>query len=144
MRRAALAQFGWQCDEAADRWIPTAPWKISEGDANLPWVRPRRCLGGTKTVTDTESLGTREHRFFSGPCYTVVLTARSDNVPGRTRVASLGTCTAQANFEGGDGSAGEVTGVSQLDYGARYSVDGADTHNSSGSVRLGSGKTINY
>ena len=29
MRRAALAQFGWHRDEAADRWIPKAPWEVS-------------------------------------------------------------------------------------------------------------------
>ena len=29
MRRAALAQFGWQRDKARDRWIPKAPWQIS-------------------------------------------------------------------------------------------------------------------
>ena len=29
MRRAALAQFGWRRDEAADRWIPKAPWEVS-------------------------------------------------------------------------------------------------------------------
>ena len=34
MRRAALAQFGWQRDEAADRRIPKAPWEISGRDAD--------------------------------------------------------------------------------------------------------------
>ena len=34
MRRAALAQFGWRRDEAADRWIPKAPWEISGRDAD--------------------------------------------------------------------------------------------------------------
>ena len=29
MRRAALAQFGWRREEAADHWIPKAPWQIS-------------------------------------------------------------------------------------------------------------------
>lgn len=29
MRRAALAQFGWRKDEAAERWIPEAPREIS-------------------------------------------------------------------------------------------------------------------
>lgn len=57
--------------------------------------RPRRCLDGTKTVMDTESLETREHRFPSGPCYTAGATAiraaRDNNVPGRTRAASPST-----------------------------------------------------
>ena len=34
MRRAALAQFGWQQDEATKRWIPKAPWEISGRDAD--------------------------------------------------------------------------------------------------------------
>ena len=34
MRRAALAQFGWRRDEAADRSIPLAPWEISGRDVN--------------------------------------------------------------------------------------------------------------
>ena len=34
MRRAALAQFGWQRDEAAGRSIPLAPWEVSGRDAN--------------------------------------------------------------------------------------------------------------
>ncbi len=34
LRRAALAQFGWRRDEAADRWIPQAPWEISGRDAD--------------------------------------------------------------------------------------------------------------
>ena len=34
MRRAALAQFGWQRDEATDRWIPKAPWQVSGRDAD--------------------------------------------------------------------------------------------------------------
>ena len=34
MRRAALAQFGWQRDEAADRWIPKAPSEISGRDTD--------------------------------------------------------------------------------------------------------------
>ena len=34
MRRAALAQFGWQRDDAADRRIPKAPWEISGRDAD--------------------------------------------------------------------------------------------------------------
>lgn len=33
MRRAALAQFGWRRDEAADRWIPNAPPDVSGRDA---------------------------------------------------------------------------------------------------------------
>ena len=33
MRRAALAQFGWRRDKAADRPIPLAPWEISGRDA---------------------------------------------------------------------------------------------------------------
>ena len=34
MRRAALAQFGWQRDEAKDRRIPLAPWEISGRNAD--------------------------------------------------------------------------------------------------------------
>ena len=34
MRRAALAQFGWRRDEAADRWVPGAPSQISGRDAD--------------------------------------------------------------------------------------------------------------
>lgn len=34
MRRAALAQFGWRRDEAADRWIPSAPSEISGRDTD--------------------------------------------------------------------------------------------------------------
>lgn len=34
MRRAALAQFGWGREQAADRWIPKAPWQISGRDVD--------------------------------------------------------------------------------------------------------------
>ena len=34
MRRAALAQFGWQRNEASGRSIPLAPWEVSGRDAN--------------------------------------------------------------------------------------------------------------
>ena len=39
MRRAALAQFGWRRDEAADRSIPLAPWEISGRDADGKLLR---------------------------------------------------------------------------------------------------------
>ncbi len=42
MRRAALSKFGWDRDEALDRWLPRAPWQVSGRDeGGKPLREPR-------------------------------------------------------------------------------------------------------